>query len=194
MWPSPVRMVLSRRPRNMNAKKPPTSSRPATPPPTISSVITVRRRLRNTLRNASSKNLPMAVSFRSAVRFHVPVGESHDAGRVLQQSLIVGGEDEGETEAAIELAHEVDQLGGVAGVEIGGGLVGQHQRGPMHDGAGHRNPLALAAREQVGTMMGAIAQADTVERFGNAPPAFLGAESLHDQGELDVLSGGENGN
>src|ERR1700750_2779165 len=150
MCPSPVRMVLSRSPRNMKAKKPPTSRSPATPPPTMSSVITVRRRLRNTLRNASSKNLPMAASFQGAVRFHVPVGEPHDAGRVLQQPLIVGGKEEGETEAAIEVAHQVDQLRRVTRVQVGGWLVGQHQRGTMHDGARHGHALAFATREQVG--------------------------------------------
>src|SRR5579863_10172545 len=116
--PSPVRMVLSRSPRNMKAKNPPTSRSPATPPPTISSVITVRRRLRNTLRNASSKNLPMADSFLGRVRFHVPVGEPHNAARVLQQALIVRGEDEGETQAAIQLPHQVDQLRGVARIQV----------------------------------------------------------------------------
>src|SRR5690349_13199767 len=103
-------MVLSLNPRNMKPKNPPTSNRPATPPPTIKSVITVRRRLRNTLRNASSKNLPMPVSFQSAVRFHVPVRQPDDPRRMLQQPLIVRGKNEGETEAAIQLAHQVDQL------------------------------------------------------------------------------------
>ncbi len=67
MWPRPLRMVLSRSPMNMNAKKPPTISRPATPQPTISRVITVRRRLRKTLRNARSRNLPIAASIGGAV-------------------------------------------------------------------------------------------------------------------------------
>src|SRR5215472_728622 len=116
-------MVLSRRPRNMKAKKPPASSSPATPPPTMSNVMTVRRRLRNTLRNASSKNLPMTVSFHGTVRFHLSVDEPDDAGCVFQQPLVVGGEDESKAETAIQVAHQVDQLRGVARVKVRGGLV-----------------------------------------------------------------------
>src|SRR5580700_4048467 len=156
MCPRPVRIVLSRKPRNMKAKNPPTSKRPATPPPTISSVITVRRRLRKTLRNARSKNLPMDVSFQSAIGNHLSVGESNDARRVLQQSLIVRGKDKCETEAAIQVAHQVDQLCSILGVEVGCRLVSQHQCGPMHDGTRHGYPLALSAREQVWPVFGAV--------------------------------------
>ena len=46
---------------------------------------------------------------------------------------------------AVQVAHQVDELGGVAGVEVGRGLVGQHQRGTMHDGAGDGNALAFPA-------------------------------------------------
>src|SRR6202030_158083 len=112
MWPRPLRMVLSRSPQNMKAKKPPTSNRPATPPPTISSVISVRRRLRNTLRNASSKNLPMAFSLK--IGSDPSVGQAHNARRVFEQALIVRGKDESESDAAIQVAHQVDQLRGVA--------------------------------------------------------------------------------
>src|SRR5215469_3576022 len=146
MCPSPVRIVLSLSPRNMKAKNPPTSSRPATPPPTISSVITVRRRLRNTLRNASSKNLPISASLNSAVRFHLSVRELHDARGVLQQALVVRGKDKSQSESSIELPHQLDQLRGVARVQICGGLIGQHQRGPMDNRARHSDPLSLPTR------------------------------------------------
>ena len=74
-------------------------------------------------------------------------------GGVFEQALVVRGEDEGETEAAVEVVHQVDKLRGVVGVEIGGGFVGQHQGGAMDDGAGHGNALALAAGEQVGALI-----------------------------------------
>src|SRR5580704_17579924 len=130
-------MVLSLKPRNFNANKPPTDRSPATPPPTIRSVITVRRRLRNTLRNASSKNLPMASSFERAVGYDLSICQADDAGRVLQQPLVVGGENESKTEVAVQIPHQVDQLRSVARVEVRGGFIGQHQRGTMHDGARH---------------------------------------------------------
>ena len=74
--------------------------------------------------------------------------------------------------AAIQVAHQVDQLRGVARVEVGSGLVGEHQRGPMHDGAGDGDALALAAGEQVGPVIGASGEADVVQRFRDAPAAF----------------------
>src|ERR1700751_44866 len=102
-------MVSSRRPRVMKAKYPPARRRPATPPPTISRVIRVLRRLRKTLRNASSKNLLMTHSLRLfgiGVFDDAAVGEAHDARSVLEQALVVGREDEGEAEAAVQVAHE----------------------------------------------------------------------------------------
>src|SRR6266700_4248 len=138
-------MVSSRRPRVMNAKYPPASRRPVTPPPTISRVMMVLRRLRKTLRNARSKNLLMAASFRCAVGDDLSVAEANDARCVLQQSLVVRGEDESETEAAIQVAHQVDKLRGILRVEIRSGLVGKNQCGAMNDGTRHGHALAFAA-------------------------------------------------
>ena len=114
---------------------------------------------------------------------------------MFEQALVVCGEDEGETEAAIEIAHEVDELGGVARVEIGGGLVGEDERGAMDDGAGDGDALALAAGEQVGALMGAGGEADAFEsgsRRGGG--ARCVGESLNEQRVLDVLGSGEDGN
>src|ERR1035441_5149857 len=124
MCPRPSLIVLSRKPQNMRAKKPPTKSRPATPPPTIRRVMMVRRRLRNTLRNASSKNLPMSDSFGVDVGSDAPVGEAHDARGVFEKALIVSGKDKGDAETLIEVTHEVNEVSGVMSVEIGRRLVG----------------------------------------------------------------------
>src|SRR6059058_1196918 len=123
MCPRPLRIVLSRRPRNMNAKNPPTRRSPATPPPTINSVITVRRRLRKTLRNARSKNLIMACNLRECVAFNPAIGEADDARSVFEKTLIVRGEDKCQAECAIQVAHQLNQLGRVACVEVRSGLV-----------------------------------------------------------------------
>ena len=104
------------------------------------------------------------------------VGEAHDARRVLQQALVVRGEDEGQAEAAIEVAHQVDELRGIVGVEVGSGFVGQHQRWTMHDGARHGYALALAAAEQVRTLVGALGK---TRRFrAPRPPALLRSRAL----------------
>ena len=47
----------------------------------------------------------------------------------------------------------------VVGVEVGGGLVGQHDRRVRDQRARHRHPLALAARQLVGAVVRELAQA-----------------------------------
>ena len=54
-------------------------------------------------------------------------------------------------------------------VEVAGRLVGQQQPTAHHHGAGDRHALALAARELVGAVVGALAQPD--RRRAPAPPA-----------------------
>ncbi len=95
------------------------------------------------------------------------VAQANDAGGVLEQTLVVRGEDEGKTEAAIQVAHQVDELCRVVRVEICRRLVGQDQRGTMNDGACDGDPLALAAGEQVGTLMGAGGETDAFKSFAN---------------------------
>jgi hypothetical protein len=171
-------------------------------------VMMVRRRLRKTFLKAKSKNLAMAGSFIRDVGIQgvggkgvggkgvgddLAVAEADNAVSVFEEASIVRGEDEGEAEAAVEVVHEVDELGGVAGVEVGGRLIGEHQGGTMDDGAGDGDTLAFAAGEQVGTLIGAGGEADTFKSGGGALTAFVAVESLDEQGELDVLGGGEYG-
>lgn len=119
------------------------------------------------------------ISFQSfRISGHFAVAETNDARCVFEQSGIVSGEDEGETEAVVEATHEVDQLRGVACVQIGGGFVSQDQGRTMHDGAGNGHPLALATGEQVRAMMGAGGKSHTVEGGGHALHALLAANPL----------------
>ncbi len=121
------------------------------------------------------------------------VGEADDARCVFEQALVVSREDEGKTEAVIQVAHEVNELSGIARIEIGGGFVGEDKRGAVHDGAGDGNTLALSAGEEVGPLICAGGEADVLERFSNASAAFVGAYSLNQQGVLNVFAGGEDG-
>src|ERR1700739_2085020 len=200
-------MVSSRRARVMKAEYPPSRSRPATPPPTMSSVIIVRRRLRKTLRNASSKNLLMAGSFKirphrrrpvvggpgMCVADDAAVGEADNARCVLEQALVVRREDKGEAEAAVQVAHEVDELGGIVCVEIGSGLVCKDQGGAMDDGTRNGYALAFSAGEQVGPMVGAGGQADVIECLCNALAALNRADALNKEWVFHVLAGSEDG-
>jgi hypothetical protein len=136
----------------------------------------------------------MAASFESAIGYNLSISQSDDARRVLQQSLVVGGENESKTKLAVQIAHQLDQLRSVERVQVRGGFIGQHQRGTMHDGASHRHSLAFTAGEQIGTMIGPVRQADALQGRCNALPAFPHSNGLDQQRELDILSGCENGN
>ena len=83
---------------------------------------------------------------------HPAVAQADNARRVLEEALIVRGEDEGKTEGQVQIAHQVDKLRGVVSVEVGGWLVCEHERGAMHDGTRHSHALALAAGKQIGTV------------------------------------------
>lgn len=125
------------------------------------------------------------------IAFDAAVGEANDARRVFEQALIVRGEDECKAEAAVEVAHQVNELGGIAGVEIGGWLVGKDKSGAMDDGASYGDALALTAGEQVRTMISTSGEADILQGFSHTAAAFRAIESLNEQGELDVLGSGE---
>jgi hypothetical protein len=74
------------------------------------------------------------------------VTQANDTRRMFQQPLVVGRKDEGQAEAAIQIAHQVDQLRGVVSVQVRSGLVGEHQSGAMNNGSRHRDTLAFASR------------------------------------------------
>ena len=58
-----------------------------------------------------------------------------------------------------ELAHEGEHIPLAAGVQQGGGLIEQQQLGPAGQGAGHGQPLLLAAAEAVDRPLLQAAQA-----------------------------------
>ena len=70
--------------------------------------------------------------------------------------------------AGVELLQQAHHLVAGGAVEVAGRLVGQHQ-GRLHDGgAGDGHALALAAGELVGPVLGAVGQAEVVERAAHA--------------------------
>ena len=115
---------------------------------------------------------------------YLSVGEADDARSVFKQALVVGGEDEGETEAAVQVAHQVDELGGVARVEIGGRLVGQDQA--RDDGRWRApRPRAGVRRRRAGrAVVGPGGEADAFEGLGDASAALVGADALNQQRDI----------
>ena len=71
-------------------------------------------------------------------------------GEVSDEGHGVGDEQAGEVVAGLEVAEEVDDLGGDGDVECGDGLVEDEEGGAEGEGAGDVDALALAAGELVG--------------------------------------------
>ena len=90
----------------------------------------------------------------------------------------------------VELLQQRDE--GVAGgaVEVAGGLVGEHDRRPVDQGAGDRHPLALAAGELRRPGRRAVGQADGGQRLERAPAAQSGRRARVEQAVGDVVQRG----
>jgi hypothetical protein len=73
------------------------------------------------------------------------------------------------------LAHQVQHLVGGVRIEVGGGLVGDHQRRPLDQRTRDRHALALAARQRVGPVRGMPGQAHGVQHA----PATRWRRSAH---------------
>ena len=75
------------------------------------------------------------------------VGDDHDGGAV-----------------AVQLAQQLQDRRPGGGVEVAGGLVGHHQRGPAGQGPGDGGALLLAAGQLVGPVPEPVAEPDPLER------------------------------
>src|SRR5579859_463714 len=178
----------------MDPKKPPTSNRPATPPPTITKVIKVLRLLRNTFLNARSENLNMAASFKSAVVGNPAVAYLNNAVGMLQQALIMRGENEGQAETAIKILHQVNQLRCIPSIQVRCWFISEHERRAMDDGSRNCDPLTLSSRQQVRPVPSSRLQPNACEGFSYADITFLLGYSLQQKWILNVLPGREDRN
>ena len=118
------------------------------------------------------------------------VGQEDDPVGVAGRARVVGHHDDGLAQLPDRPAHEVEDLGPGAAVEVAGGLVGEDDLRPPGQGPGHRHPLLLAA--------GQLAR--PVLRAGRARPmvsitwsshAWSGLRPARSIGQGDVLQGGE---
>ena len=87
-------------------------------------------------------------------------------------------------------AHEVEDLGAGAGVEVAGGLVGEDDLRPAGQGPGHRDPLLLAARQLARAVRRAGRARPTVS-ITRVEPRLVGLAAGEGQRQRDVLVGGE---
>ena len=76
---------------------------------------------------------------------------------------VVGDQDQGRTGPRHQLEHQIGHRGGVGGVEIAGGLVGEQQLGTGREGAGQGDALLLSAGHLVRIVPRARFQTDPVQ-------------------------------
>ena len=72
--------------------------------------------------------------------------------------------------------HVVDEVGG-SGVELAGGLVGEHDRGTVRERGGDRDALRLATREGLGAPTREVAETEAVEGLAARRPRLLARAS-----------------
>ena len=80
-----------------------------------------------------------------------------------------------------------EQLEAGARIQVAGGLVGEQQRGPVHQRAGDRDALLLAAGELARQVALAALEADRAQRGARALALLGGRDAAVDERQLDVL-------
>ena len=116
------------------------------------------------------------------------VDDRDPALRARGDGGIVRDEDDG-LAAGGQLFEDADDVAAGLLVEVAGRLVGQDQRRVVDERAGDGHALALAAGELVRAMLGAVVEADAIERFERARAALVAVDAGVEQRQLDVLPG-----
>ena len=101
---------------------------------------------------------------------HASVAERHDARAVLGDVRLVRDEHDRQALLAVEPLEDVHHLDARARIEVAGRLVGQQQLRVVHERAGNRHALLLAAGQLVRMMAEPFAQADGAQRLGARAP------------------------
>src|SRR5438309_9726071 len=153
--------------------------------------LTATRPARRRSRNASPIRNPATTS--ALVLRDVTAVERHRAAakRCSQASLVRGQHDRGS--ARSDILERLEDLGGHRLVEISGGLVGEEERRPPHDGPSQRRALRLALRELRGVGLSPRRQPDDAERVEDALGDLAPGCAEHAQDEGDVLVDGADG-
>ena len=91
----------------------------------------------------------------------------------------------------VQLDEQAQQAVADHRIDVAGGLVGEQQLGPGDHGPGDRRALLLAAGEDRGVGVDALAEADPAEQVGHVV-AIIRLALAHDpQGKRHVLPGGQ---
>ena len=150
---------------------------------------------RATLRTAqASPNCFMRSSTFSAVGSAIsstmrPSLRKTDVVGVTGGDRVVGDHDDRLAQLVDRPAHEAEDLGARARVEVAGGLVGEDDVGLAGQGPGHGHALLLAARQLAGTVPQAVGQAGGGHHA--VEPLLVGLAAREVGRERDVLGRGE---
>src|SRR5579864_6021831 len=123
---------------------------------------------------------------RRRVGKHLAVAQADAPPGVLGDLELVGDQHHG-VAAGVQLVEELHDLDRGGGIEVAGRLVGEQQRRVVHQRAGDRHALPLAARQLVGVVVHAVGQADALEREAGALPPIAARDAGIDQRQLDVV-------
>ncbi len=117
---------------------------------------------------------------------HLALGGGGDGG-------VVGGEQDGDAEVAVQGAEEIEHVAAVFAVEAAGGLVGDEQRGLVHHGARQGGALGLAAGDLGREMRQPVGDADALGQHAGFFKRRLFRLPRQQQRHGDVFQQGERG-
>src|SRR5918996_796817 len=123
---------------------------------------------------------------------HEPVAEEHDPVGAAGRGGVVGHHHDGLPVVVHGRAEELEELGAGPRVEVAGGLVREHDRGPADQGPCAGDALLLAAGELAGPMGEPVPESDRVDHGVEPGPVHVPASDV--EGKGDVLGGRERGN
>ena len=123
------------------------------------------------------------------VRSDLSVTNVNDAVSVLRDVMLVSDEDDG-VALRVQIVEQAHDFIAGFGVEITGGLVGQHDGRGIDQCAGDGHALALSAGKLVGLVVHAGDQVDALEGFLGFLDAFFGRRAVVDERKLNVVQRG----
>jgi hypothetical protein len=111
-----------------------------------------------------------------------PSTKVHHAPRVGRHVGLVGDHQHGDAVVAVQRQQQAHDLVAAPGVEVAGGLVGQHHRRLGDDGPRDGDPLLLAARQFGRGVVLPAAQAHRLQRRAAAHGAALALSPRYSSG------------
>ena len=97
------------------------------------------------------------------------VNQLDDALAAFRDAAVVGHDQLGEAEVAVELVQQTEHLRAALAVQVARGLVGQQQRGLHHQRPGHSYPLLLPPGQDVGQVVRSVLQPHLTQQLPGPP-------------------------